>query len=132
MTFTIRIWRNSDPTSRSRFDPVNIGLGLWLGHRWMGDLVNVYPDGSGDLRAAPSVTIADIDPANIWKDPVAPALAPAAVAPPAVVIVMPAKRDGNGSLICQGACGQPFPLAEPDAIGVFICRSCRSYREMVG
>lgn len=35
-----------------------------------------------------------------------------------------AKRDGQGSLLCQSCC-QPFPYAEPAADGSFKCYGCR-------
>lgn len=37
----------------------------------------------------------------------------------------PAKRDGNGSLLCQ-KCGDPFPYAVPDDYGNFICKGCKT------
>lgn len=36
-----------------------------------------------------------------------------------------ARRDGNGSLMCDG-CEQPFPYAEP-VDGKFTCYGCRSF-----
>lgn len=35
-----------------------------------------------------------------------------------------AKRDGQGSLLCQ-SCGEPFPYAEPDTHGQFKCHGCK-------
>jgi len=35
-----------------------------------------------------------------------------------------AQRDVNGSLLCQ-KCGEPYPFAEPDDQGGFVCYSCR-------
>lgn len=36
-----------------------------------------------------------------------------------------AQRDQNGSLLCQ-ACNEPYPYADPNADGTFVCYGCRT------
>lgn len=36
-----------------------------------------------------------------------------------------AQRDANGSLLCQ-KCNNPYPYAEPDKAGRFVCTSCKT------
>lgn len=36
-----------------------------------------------------------------------------------------AQRDGNGSLLCQ-KCNDPYPYAEPNEDGGFVCTSCKT------
>lgn len=40
------------------------------------------------------------------------------------------ERDGNGSLLCS-QCREPYPYANPPAVGKFRCASCRSYDQLI-